>query len=392
MSLALHHRTTRGPTLVSKRSRSPDLARGFMLLCIALVHASVFRYAAGQQLAPTDQFVEFCKGTLLTHRARPLFAFLFGYGMVQLWQHQRGLGNEWLSVRKLLRRRGFWMVVIGFLHTVLLAQIDIIAIYGLTAVIFVGVLQVRERTLLWLAGAFLVPVAALGATFGAGTLLGERGAIGQADPSLARENPLLAIVDRAITWPMFANGVLFAMPAVLLGIWAARRRVLDEPARHRRFLVRAAAIGLGLAVAGGLPAALMLSQVWAEPSGTAALLAAGIQFVTGYGGIGWAALIGLLAIRLGDRQGRFSTAVEALGQRSMTFYLFQSVVFVAVFAAYAGGLGALLGVTAASLVAVATWLVSVLLADLLRRAGHRGPAEVLLRRLTYRNGPAELRV
>jgi uncharacterized membrane protein YeiB len=35
-------------------------------------------------------------------------------------------------------------------------------------------------------------------------------------------------------------------------------------------------------------------------------------------------------------------------------------------------------------VAVVTWLLSLVIADLMRRAGHRGPAEILLRRLAYR--------
>jgi uncharacterized membrane protein YeiB len=35
-------------------------------------------------------------------------------------------------------------------------------------------------------------------------------------------------------------------------------------------------------------------------------------------------------------------------------------------------------------VAVAVWVVSILLADWMRRADHRGPAEILLRRLTNR--------
>ena len=52
---------------------------------------------------------------------------------------------------------------------------------------------------------------------------------------------------------------------------------------------------------------------------------------------------------------------------------------------YTLGWGATLGTGGAAVVALCTWLVSVLLADLLRRAGRRGPAEVLLRRLTYQS-------
>jgi uncharacterized protein len=43
-----------------------------------------------------------------------------------------------------------------------------------------------------------------------------------------------------------------------------------------------------------------------------------------------------------------------------------------------------MGVTAAAAVGLGIWLITVLVADLLRRAGRPGPAEALLRRLVYR--------
>ncbi|GGO74391.1 DUF418 domain-containing protein [Nonomuraea cavernae] len=68
----------------------------------------------------------------------------------------------------------------------------------------------------------------------------------------------------------------------------------------------------------------------------------------------------------------------------MSLYLFQSVVFVVVFGPYGLRLQDDLGLAGATGVAAATWLLSLVIADLLRRAGHRGPAEILLRRLAYR--------
>jgi uncharacterized membrane protein YeiB len=67
----------------------------------------------------------------------------------------------------------------------------------------------------------------------------------------------------------------------------------------------------------------------------------------------------------------------------MTCYLLQSVVFVAVLAAYGGGLGNRLGLAEIAMLATVTWVLTVLLAQAMSRRGYRGPAEVLLRRLTY---------
>jgi uncharacterized membrane protein YeiB len=106
---------------------------------------------------------------------------------------------------------------------------------------------------------------------------------------------------------------------------------------------------------------------------------------TGYlGGPGYAAALALLAARIGQRRGPVTRAVTAVGQRSLTCYLSQSVVWTLVFAPYALDLSDDLGVAGTAALAVGTWLATVWMAELLRRRGARGPAEMLLRRLTYR--------
>ena len=102
------------------------------------------------------------------------------------------------------------------------------------------------------------------------------------------------------------------------------------------------------------------------------------------GGFGYAALFALLAVRLAARRGRVVDAIAAAGQRSMTCYLAQSVVWAVVFTPFLLDLSDTLTVATTALLAVATWLVTVVLADWMRRTGRRGPFEVLVRRVTYR--------
>jgi uncharacterized membrane protein YeiB len=101
------------------------------------------------------------------------------------------------------------------------------------------------------------------------------------------------------------------------------------------------------------------------------------------GGCGYAALIGLIALRIGARRAPITQAIVAVGQRSLTCYLTQSVVWTLVFTPYLGDLSGTLTVTTTALVAVATWLLTAALAELMRRADYRGPFEVLIRRFTY---------
>jgi uncharacterized protein len=68
----------------------------------------------------------------------------------------------------------------------------------------------------------------------------------------------------------------------------------------------------------------------------------------------------------------------------MTCYLAQSVAWLLLLEPYTADLGGALGVAAAAAVGLGVWLVTVVAADLLRRAGRPGPAEALLRRLVYR--------
>jgi uncharacterized membrane protein YeiB len=79
-------------------------------------------------------------------------------------------------------------------------------------------------------------------------------------------------------------------------------------------------------------------------------------------------------------------AIAATGQRSMTCYLMQSVTWAVVFTPFLLNLSGRLTVGGTALLATATWAVTVLVADLMRRSGHRGPFEVLTRRVTYRPG------
>ena len=70
----------------------------------------------------------------------------------------------------------------------------------------------------------------------------------------------------------------------------------------------------------------------------------------------------------------------------MTCYLPSRVVWAVAFTPFLLDLSGTLTVTTTALLATATWLGTVVLADWMRRTDRRGPFEVLVRRATY--GPA----
>ncbi|MGA8519557.1 MAG: DUF418 domain-containing protein [Pseudonocardiaceae bacterium] len=393
-----------GAIAVAQRSLAPDLARGAMLLLIALANAPLYLYGAGnfgtgiwvRGHPALDQVVLALQTIFVRGRAYPMFAFLFGYGIVQLLRRLTSSGVDELTIRKLVRRRGYWMVLIGFFHALLLFSGDIIGAYGRLAVLLAEVLiRARDRTLLTMAACWTIPVVLFRTLDSRLTFLSVKAS--------ATPDPVKAAGIRVLEWVHGSIiGAIFSLvPALLLGVWAARRRLLDEPQRHRKFLLRVAVLGVGTAAVGGLPWALVRASWWDPPSDAVAMLAGVAQTLAGYaGGMGYAAIAGLVAIRVSsgsdsrsgssasrggsrERPGPVISALAACGQRSMTCYLLQSVVFVAVLAAYGGGLGNRLGLAETAMLSIVTWALTVLLAQVMSRRGYRGPAEVLLRRLTY---------
>jgi uncharacterized membrane protein YeiB len=200
------------------------------------------------------------------------------------------------------------------------------------------------------------------------------------EPSIALSTYVAALAAHPGAWlNTTLYSALLTAPGVLVGVVIARGGFLDDPAAHRRVLVRWTVGGLGAAVVLGLPLALAAASVWA-PAGASASLAGAAHTAGGYAGaLGFLGLFGLLATGRGPLRAMFAAA----GTWSMTLYLAQSVVFCAVFAVWAGGWGARATLTEATLVGLATWLLGVLVAGRLALAGHRGPAELLVRRLTY---------
>ncbi|WAE76835.1 DUF418 domain-containing protein (plasmid) [Streptomonospora nanhaiensis] len=383
MTTSGHAATPPSPTRTQDRSLAPDLARGLMLLLIALAHAPAFVGDWERGPVALNAAAEFTRSLVAENQARSMFVFLFGYGLGQLVHRRLAGGDRWPEVRRLLRRRSVWLVAIGFAHAVLLVPLDIIAVYGLALLLLAPLVRARDAVLWWTT-ALTLPLATVVIAWQS-VVAQDADAAGSPITMARFMEPDYAshILSVMPSWLVeTAVSVVVVVPGMAVGIWAARRRILDEPERHAAALRRAAVLLLGAALAGRLPMALLAVGVWTAPSTAAVWAAATAHTFTGHlGGIGMAAAVGLAATGLG--RGRLTTAMAALGQRSMTFYLFQSVVWVALFYPFALGLHDDMGFAGACAVAVALWAVSVLLAEWMRRADYRGPFEALVRRASY---------
>lgn len=161
------------------RYPAPDVARGFMLALIALANVPFWvRFfpdhpeagrAALAAMTDVDQWWFLLRSMFVDRRAYPLFSILFGFGMaimakrtiererrVALGALPAELSAGWnpaqwqffgeaverrarCAASRLIRRRGWWMLAIGGVHS-LVFQGDIIGTYGLVAVVFAEVI------------------------------------------------------------------------------------------------------------------------------------------------------------------------------------------------------------------------------------------------------------
>ena len=154
-----------------------------------------------------------------------------------------------------------------------------------------------------------------------------------------------------------------------------------------------AVVGIGAAVIGAQPVALMIAGATTVPAADSLAVIGPLHDSAGVlGGFGYAALIALIAMRLGPAVGGVTRAIAATGQRSLTCYLVQSVAWAIMFTPYLLDLSDDLTVASTALLATLAWAGTVVLADWMRRTGRRGPFEVLIRRATYGRTAAPARV
>ena len=400
----------------SPRSPAPDLARGFMLLLIALANVPLWISAMPEraQAGAGDRAWLVLRTMLVDMRSYPLFAMLFGFGLAMMVRRriamdlraaheQVGDGLErmatgdraqWearvreraaVDARRLVRRRGWWMILIGGVHALVFGG-DFIAPYGVVAVLLAGLIAHRRRRAMVAACILLLAVAAVAVVaLPQGLLVGEQGepsapwslSVGMAGAALE-----LGLGHALAQW---ALGVVVTcslgliMPSTLVGVGLAGTGLLTHPEPHRRVLRGWGAGALLIAALGALPIIPVVVEGREPMSNVPAIILAGISGMVG--ACGWLAL---LAAWAGPGPGgapvRVRWLLMAVGKRSMTAYLGQTALFLTAFAAldYWGVNSLRQG--AGAVMAVVVWAVMAAICAWMERSGRaRGPFEALLR-------------
>jgi len=195
-----------------------------------------------------------------------------------------------------------------------------------------------------------------------------------------------ALGERLGEWPSITLVLLPSILFVWVGAWAAKKRLLEEP--NRKVLLVGLFGGFGVAIAGALPMGLFAGDYIGFDADTAALAKTLYEGAGVFGAIGYLSLFGLIGMAVGKkRRNVVVTAISALGQRTLSAYLFQSVAWLILAPPFMLGLGsqAKNPTFVAAACGLGVWLLSVVVAYWMHRKGYRGPAEILVRKLAYRS-------
>ena len=393
-----------------------------MLLLIALANVGFWSYGTGRFTPSTaDRIWAFINALLIHERAYPLFALLFGFGLATMVNRRMASGVDaycrrltgglrapsaaevdqareqaTVDARRLVRRRGLWMVLFGLIHGAFFPS-EIIGTYGIVAVVFAGWFahkhHKRQLAVCALILLFQIVTVVLAMLMGpGGEAAGVAGpAAPAAAPTGAGESVASALpwfVTNVNEWFFTALGAAFTtmvLPAAFLGARLADTDLISHPERHRGLLTVAGISGLALGALGALHELLVpLTSAQSWEADSALIMILGLA-----GGCGWLAVLALYAggPTADNRLTGLRRLLSNVGRRSMTAYLSQTVMFAGIFviAPRLTGRPLSLGAAGSAAVAAMVWLTTVVLCAGLERLDMPGPFESLLRTAVARS-------
>ncbi|MBP1991910.1 DUF418 domain-containing protein [Paenibacillus eucommiae] len=375
------------------RVRIIDSMRGFSLLGILIANMLIFQYGLWGKdemqlfaLSQADSFAKILVNILIESSFMPIFAFLFGYGMIKM---KESLEAKGLKPKRYLSRRFLMLIAIGILHSTYLWEGDILTFYGFMGFFLLLFMNRKAKTLLiW--GAILL------------FLIGLMGFVpdNPSDPSKVDDNARMeTYVKETITIygtgtyeeikhhrntqdPLGMNGFLIFIllliaplmtaPLFLFGMYAAKKQWFKQPDSERSIYLKRMLLFL--------PAGLLLKslkhlfpgQGWSIASDTIGgnLLALGYIFAF--------ALLFAAA-----KSSPWLVRLEALGKLSLTNYLLQSVICTTLFYGYGLGWFNKIGVIAGCGLALVIYIGQLFASRWYLTRFNSGPVERLLRIWTY---------
>lgn len=395
-----------GPVSLRERIEVVDVLRG---LAVGGILVGNMQWFSGYGMRPPalavdvstlDHVVTFIVHFLIEGKFYSIFSFLFGFGFALQIARAEERGDTKASVFK---RRLFWLLVIGLLHAYLLWAGDILSIYALVGfVLLLFRKKSNEALLKWAFILVLIPIATYVLLYCAFVMFAPPDvAASVQDAQLNQWTRMTELVSHGSYVEIIRDynardyiigrylGLIFQMrlPKILamflLGMYAYRIGVFQNPPQHRVLIRRVLIYGLSIGVIGNILMAWLAGNEAAFPPS-----AGGALGVIGYGfgvpalALGITALI--LTIWQSDPGQRVLSFLAPAGRMALTNYLMQTVICLAIFYGFGFGLFGHFYALQATLIALAIFAAQIVISSVWLRFFRFGPMEWIWRQLTYR--------
>ncbi|MED3645280.1 DUF418 domain-containing protein [Halalkalibacterium halodurans] len=382
---------------MNERIQTIDVLRGLCLFGILQANLLIFQYGIWGKdeislfsLSPFDTMSYYAVKLFIEASFMPIFAFLFGYGMVIM--RERSMERDGKPKRKLARRFLF-ILFLGYLHSTFLWEGDILLTYGMICFILLLFVARKKKTILIWATILLVlsSLFGLGAEIAAdsdeevtsyikttnhvyqtGTYLDIKAHRNTSDPGDLLDMPKEAFLFISV----FA--IVLITPMFLYGMYAAKRKWFVHPTqeqgRYRKGLLFIP-VGVTLKALPLLFSGIPVLGVLSLPGSY--VLAFGYIFLIAYCFAKW-------------RSHPLFRAAANVGKLSLTNYLLQTVVCTFIFYGYGLGLFSRLGVFFGILLGIVLFSLQLIGSTYYLKTRKSGPFEWLLRAFTHWTLPWKL--
>ncbi|QHZ45127.1 MULTISPECIES: DUF418 domain-containing protein [unclassified Bacillus (in: firmicutes)] len=376
-----------------------DQARGIALFGILLANMLLFQYGMWEDLSfkPLPSYDHwayewtriFAVGSFM-----PLFAFLFGYGMVLMKDRleQKGI----VTYRRIFIRRFLILAAFGGLHGYFLWDGDILLSYSIIGIglLFLFINRKPKTILIWAVSLFAFYVLICYGSGGAEpdqelaafnertALVMQNGDYWEIVSYRANEVvPLFGVEDELPEWMVMVMILLiapiFTLSPFLFGLYAAKKKWLHQPRLYLKGIRKVFIVTLAL----GIPLKT-LPIVWDNPA--VYMLSEGVGPLS----LTFCYLTGIVLISQSKGGQRVLKPFGAVGRLSLTNYLTQSIVMTFIFYGYGLGLFGKLGVLAGIGIAALFFLCQTAASVWWTSRFRIGPFEWLWRLGTYLKPPA----
>lgn len=381
------------PTQADERISSLDVLRGFSLLGIFLINMMSFEspilyYDPYQWWKDADQTLFKWIQILVQASFYPIFAMMFGYGLILLKTRTVKKG---MSFRKISVRRLFVLLIIGIIHAFLIWSGDILINYAIFGLLLLLMLKWSGRLLLMVGGIiFLIPNLFFGLILMVSSILSPNDVTMYSDIVSVTKSMETYVsgsyweitVQRFLDWYM-VNGpaniffLLFSiLPLMMIGAGAAKLKWLQKANVEKKkwFIILIISLLIGLFLK-SLPVLVdeNLAYQYIQQSLGGPILS-----------LAYVSLIILLMTNPFAR--RLLKPFAAAGRMSLTIYLTQSIVGTLIFYSYGLGLYSKLTLGTSMLLAIIIFVIQVVLAEIWFLKFKYGPFEKVWRYLTYGKG------